>query len=206
MSRYGLFNETRTTNTNALFFAIQAAFCSFPGDPLRKDLQEITGQISASTDPAVQSGLAAKGCSLAGDAVPLIQYCVWDYSLVPNVAKTEFLSWIDGIADNVREASQDGSDIGFETMDTCYFVVTLVLLSSHPTLKSWLEYLELKSPSEFFTRASIERLWKRFARPDGKIIQSAENALFAVTPAAGDRFYSCAQLRSDDWDYLRPVY
>ena len=97
MSRYGLFNEIRTTTSSTTFFAIQGAISSYPNDPLRNELQEIVNAITCSNNQMQQSLLVSKGCELAAKAVHFTEYCVWDYTLVSRIAKSEFNSWIDGI-------------------------------------------------------------------------------------------------------------
>ena len=108
MKRYGLFNDARGTPSDASFFAIQAAVSTYPGDPLRKQLDEIVAGISSLTDQSAQSALAAKGAGLLARALPYIEYCVWDYTLVSSVATKEFASWVDDIqklADAPRRAA-----------------------------------------------------------------------------------------------------
>lgn len=206
MSRYGLFNEIRTTTSSTTFFAIQGAISSYPNYPLRNELQEIVDAITASNNHMQQSLLVSKGCELAAKAVQFTEYCVWDYTLVSKIAKSEFNSWVDGINENINSKEDIETSNSLVPADTSYFVVTLAILSAHLSLKTWLEFLELKSRQDFFTRKSIEQIWNRFAKPPSKIVRNCTNALFAVTPASKDRYYTGIQLRTDDWDYLRPVY
>ena len=139
MNRYGLFNDLRQTDADACFFAIQAAVSSYPGDPLRTELGEIVGSISTLTDQAQQSVLAAKGAGLLSRAVPFIEYCVWDYTLVSTVALKEFASWVDDIQKLADTPPESGDVTHFVADDTSYFVTTLVVLSCHPALASWLQ-------------------------------------------------------------------
>jgi hypothetical protein len=206
MSRYGLFNEIRTTTTSTTFFAIQVAISSYPSDPLRNELQKIVDAITSSSNHTQQSQLVSKGCELAAKAVQFTGYCVWDYTLVSKIAKSEFNSWIDGINENINTKEENETSTSLGPADTSYFVITLAILSAHLSLRTWLEFLELKSRQDFFTRKSIEQIWNRFAKPNSKILQNCTNALFAVTPVSKDRYYTGSQLRTDDWDYLRPLY
>jgi hypothetical protein len=206
MNRYGLFNDIRTTTSSATFFAIQGAISSYPNDPLRNELHEIVGAITSSNNHLQQSLLVSKGCELAAKAVQFTEYCVWDYTLVSKIAKSEFNSWVDGINENINSKEEHETNNSLVPADTSYFVVTLAMLSTHVSLKAWLEFLELKSRQDFFTRKSIEQIWNRFAKPSSKIVKNCTNALFAITPVSKDRFYTGTQLRTDDWEYLRPVY
>jgi hypothetical protein len=206
MSRYGLFNEIRTTTSSATFFAIQGAISSYPNDPLRNELQEIVKAISSSNNRSQQCLLMSKGCELTAKAVQFTEYCVWDYTLVSKIAKSEFSSWVDGINENINSKEEYETSNSLVPADTSYFVVTLAILSTHISLKTWLEFLELKSRQDFFTRKSIEQIWNRFAKPTSKILKNCTNALFIVTPVSKDHYYTGTQLRTDDWDYLRPVY
>ena len=207
MKRYGLFNETRLTASDASFFAIQAAVSSYPGDPLRKALDEIVAGISTLSDQEQQSVLAAKGAGLLSRAVPFFEYCVWDYTLVSSVALKEFASWVDDIQ-NVAGAPPDAGDMTpFLPDDTSYFVATLAVLSCHPSLASWLDYYpEHLSGPQFFERKTIEAILKRFANITPGPLQHCTNALFTTMPTDPGSFYSGKQLRSEDWNYLRPVY
>jgi len=207
MTRYGLFNDTRQTESDASFFAIQVAVSSYPGDPLRKELDAIVSEISSSSDQPRQSALAASGAGLLSRALPFVEYCVWDYTLVSSVALKEFASWVDDIQ-SVAGAPPDSGDVSkFLTDDTSYFVATLVVLSSHPSLSTWLDYYpEHLSGEQYFERKTIDAILKRFANITPGPLQQCTNALFTTMPKAPEDFYSGNQLRSDDWNYLRPVY
>jgi hypothetical protein len=203
---HGTFNETRTAPSDLTFFAIQAAISSYPDDPLRDELATIVDKISATTDQALQSKYAAEGCALAAGAVRFTEYCVWDYSLVHKIAKTEFASWIDGIQESVNTSKDENLDSSFMDTDTSYIVATFAVLSTHSSLRNWLDYLELAPAKNYFTRQSIENLWEHLAKSESNILVNCLNALFAVTPVQKDRWYAGDQLRSEDWNYLRPVY
>jgi hypothetical protein len=207
MTRYGLFNDTRTTDGDATFFAIQVALSSYPGDPLRTELEKIVSEISALSDQVRQSELAARGAGLLARALPFVEYCVWDYTLVSSVAIREFASWVDDLQ-SVAASPPEASDVTpFLKDDTSYFVVTLAVLSSHPSLASWLDYYpEHLKGEQFFERKTIEAILKRFANITPGPLQHCTNALFATMPSSPEDFYSGKQLRSDDWSYLRPVY
>jgi len=207
MKRYGLFNDTRITPSDASFFAIQAALSSYPGDPIRKELHGIVAGISALSDQAQQSALAAKGAGLLSRAVPFVEYCVWDYTLVSSVALKEFASWVDDLQNVANAPPEAGDTTSFLTDDTSYFVATLAVLSSHPSLSSWLEYYpEHLNGRQFFERKTIGAILSRFANITPGPLQHCANAMFTTMPAAPDDFYSGKQLRSEDWNYLRPVY
>jgi hypothetical protein len=207
MSRYGLFNDVRQTDADACFFAIQVAVSSFPDDPLRKELGEIVTGISATSDQAGQSALAAKGAGLLSHALPFIEYCVWDYTLVSSVALKEFASWVDDLQSVTGAPPESGDITRFLTDDTSYFAATLVVLSSHPSLASWLDYYpEHLNGRQYFERKTIGAILSRFANITPGPLQHCANALFSVMPAAPGDFYSAKQLRSEDWNYLRPVY
>jgi hypothetical protein len=207
MNRYGLFNNLRQTDADACFFAIQAAVSSYPGDPLRMELGEIVASISTLTDQAQQSVLAAKGAGLLSRAVPFIEYCVWDYTLVSTVALKEFASWVDDLQGVAGAPPESGDVTHFLKDDTSYFVATLAVLSCHPSLASWLEYYpEHLSGQQYFERKTIDSILKRFANITPGPLQHCTNALFTSMPAAPGDFYSGKQLRSEDWNYLRPVY
>jgi hypothetical protein len=205
--RYGLFNETRITASDASFFAIQVAVSSYPGDPLRKSLDEIVTGISTLSDQEQQSVLAAKGAGLLSRAVPFFEYCVWDYTLVPSVALKEFASWVDDIENVAGSPLETGDVNSFITDDTSYFVATLAVLSCHPSLSSWLDYYpEHLSGRQFFERKTIEAILNRFANITPGPLQHCTNALFTTMPVVPEGFYSGKQMRSEDWKYLRPVY
>jgi len=207
MKRYGLFNDARSTPSDASFFAIQAAVSTYPGDPLRKQLDEIVAGISSLTDQSAQSALAAKGAGLLARALPYIEYCVWDYTLVSSVATKEFASWVDDIQKFADAPPESGDVTPFNTDDTSYFVATLVVLSCHPALASWLDYYpEHLREEQYFERNTIETILKRFANITPGPLNQCTNAMFTTMPVAPDDFYSGNQLRSSDWDYLRPVY
>jgi hypothetical protein len=206
MRPYGTFNESRTAASDMMFFAIQTAISSYPGDPRRKEFQEIVDKISSTTDLTLQSKYAAAGCAMAAESIPFTDYCVWDYSLVSNVAKTEFSSWIDGIQENINTSKEENIDSPFVTEDTSYIVVTFAMLSTHSSLQNWLNYLEYASAKKFFARQSIEHLWERIGKSNANMLNHSVNALFAITPRHEDRWYTGAKLRSDDWKYLKPVY
>jgi hypothetical protein len=207
MTRYGLFNDVRHTETDASFFALQAAVSSYPDDPLRKELDGIVAEISSSTDLANQSALAARGAGILSRAVPFIEYCVWDYTLVSSVALKEFASWVDDVQ-GVAGAPPDPGDVSpFLTGDTSYFVATLVVLSSHASLSSWLEYYpEHLRGEQFFERKTLQAILSRFANITPGPLQHCANAMFTTMPADPGSFYTGKQLRSDDWNYMRPVY
>lgn len=207
MKRYGLFNDTRITATEASFFAIQVALSTYPGDPLRAALDRIVAEISAISDQARQSTLAAGGAGLLANALPFLEYCVWDYTLVGEVALKEFASWVDDFQ-KVADAPPDPGDVTpFLTDDTSYFVATLAILSCHPSLSSWLEYYpEHLSGEQFFERKTIGAILKRLANATPGPLLHCTNALFAAMPGTEGEFYSGVQLRSEDWNYLRPVY
>ena len=207
MNRYGLFNDTRVTPTDASFFAIQLALSSYPGDPLRKELDEIVRGITSLSDPAEQGKLAARGAGLLSAALPFVEYCVWDYTLVPGVALKEFASWVDDIQGVAGVPPEPGDVTPFLTDDTSYFVATLVVLSCHPSLSAWLEYYpEHLNGSQFFDRKTIDAILKRFANITPGPLGHCTNALFTTMPVAPGDFYSGKQLRSEEWKYLRPVY
>ena len=207
MNRYGLFNDTRVTPTDASFFAIQLALSSYPGDPLRKELDEIVRGITSLSDPSEQGKLAARGAGLLSAALQFVEYCVWDYTLVPGVALKEFASWVDDIQGVASSPPEPGDITPFLADDTSYFVATLVVLSCHPSLSTWLEYYpEHLNGSQFFDRKTIDAMLKRFANITPGPLQHCTNALFATMPVAPGDFYSGKQLRSEDWKYLRPVY
>src|SRR5260221_3574521 len=129
MSRYGLFNETRSLPAYARFFALQVAVSSYPGDPLRKQLDAIVGKISVTQDRAEQCALASEASRLLSGAVRFTEYALWDYTLIPSVANKEFLSWVDGIQE-IASAPVDKDDVVlFLPDDTSYFVATLTMLS-----------------------------------------------------------------------------
>ena len=95
----------------------------------------------------------------------------------------------------------------FLTDDTSYFAATLVVLSCHPALASWLEYYpEHLAEEQYFERKTIDTILKRFANITPGPLNQCTNAMFTTMPLAPDDFYSGKQLRSSDWDYLRPVY
>lgn len=206
MRTHGTFNETRTAPSGLTFFAIQSAISSYPFDPLRDEFDAIVDKIMHTSDLTQQCICATEGCGLAARAVQFTGYCVWDYSLVHKVAKTEFASWIDGIQENVSTAPSEEIDSSFAGNDTSYIVATFAVLSTHGSLRNWLDYLELAPSKNYFTRAMIEKLWNKLAKPDSNILKNCMNALFAVTPAQKGRWYTGKQLRSEDWNYLRPVY
>ncbi len=207
MMRYGLFNDTRVTESDACFFAIQVAVSSYPGDPLRKELDEIVKGITGQSDIAQQSALAAKGAEILSRALPFVEYCVWDYTLVSSVALKEFASWVDDLQGVAAAPPEPGDISPFLTDDTSYFVATLAVLSSHPSLASWLDYYpEHLSGQQFFERKTIDAILRRFANITPGPLQHCTNAMFTTMPVAPADFYSGQQLRSEDWKYLRPVY
>ena len=205
--RYGLFNDARTTEGDASFFAFQAALSTYPGDPLRKSLEGIVAEISSSADTAAQAAAAARAVQLLSGALPYIEYCVWDYTLVASVALKEFASWVDDLQSVAGEAPGSGDVTPFLTNDTSYFVVTLAVLSSHASLSSWLEYYpEHLSGEQYFERKTIGAILKRLANITPGPLAHCTNAMFATMPVASSDFYAGDRLRSEDWDYLRPVY
>ncbi|HUI11269.1 MAG TPA: hypothetical protein VL221_13145 [Bacteroidota bacterium] len=205
--RYGLFNDARTAEGNTAFFAFQAAVSTYPGDPLRASLDSIVREISSSADAEAQTAAAARGTQLLAGALPLIEYCVWDYTLVPTVALKEFASWVDDLQEVAGGAPESGDVTPFLTDDTSYFVATLAVLSSHPSLSSWLEYYpEHLSGEQYFERKTIGAILKRLANITPGPLAHCANAMFATMPAAPADFYSGNRLRSEDWSYLRPVY
>ncbi|HTO93683.1 MAG TPA: hypothetical protein VMM80_04905 [Bacteroidota bacterium] len=205
--RYGLFNDARVTEGNAAFFAFQAAVSTYPGDPLRKSLDEVVAEISAAADVAAQTAAAARGIQLLAGALPFIEYCVWDYTLVSGVALKEFASWVDDLQEVAGAAPESGDVTPFLTGDTSYFVVTLAVLSSHPSLSSWLEYYpEHLSGEQYFERKTIAAILKRLANVTPGPLAHCTNAMFTTMPVAPSDFYSGERLRSEDWSYLRPVY
>jgi len=205
--RYGLFNDARVTEGNAAFFALQAAVSTYPGDPLRRDLDALVSQISSSSDTAAQTALAAKGVQLLAGALPFIEYCVWDYTLVSGVAQKEFASWVDDLQEVAGGAPESGDVTPFLTDDTSYFVVTLAVLSSHAALSSWLDYYpEHLSGEQFFERKTIAAILKRLANITPGPLAHCTNAMFATMPVSPADFYSGKRLRAEDWSYLRPIY
>ena len=205
--RYGLFNDARATEGDAAFFAFQAALSTYPGDPLRKTLDDIVKVISSSADAAAQTAAAAKGVQILAGALPFIEYCVWDYTLVSSVALKEFASWVDDLQEVAGEAPESGDVTPFLTNDTSYFVATIAVLSSHPSLSSWLEYYpEHLSGEQVFDRKTIGAILKRLANITPGPLAHCTNAMFTTMPVAPSDFYSGERLRSDDWSYLRPVY
>jgi hypothetical protein len=207
MARYGLFNESRTTEQDAMFFAVQVAVSSYPGDPLRSELDRIIGAISSGSDTDQQIALAAQGMQLLSGTIPYIEYCVWDYTLVGGVALKEFSSWVDDLQDVANTSPATGDLTGFMEDDTSYIVATLAVLSSNPAMRNWLEYYpEHMNGERYFERKTIEAILQRFANITPGPLQHCTNAMFTVMPKSTGQFYAGGQLRSQDWEYLRPVY
>jgi len=205
--RYGLFNDARAAEGDAAFFAFQAAVSTYPGDPLRKSLDDVVAEISSSADSAAQTAAAARGIQLLAGALPYIEYCVWDYTLVSSVALKEFASWVDDLQEVAGGAPESGDVTPFLTDNTSYFVATLAVLSSHPSLSSWLEYYpEHLSGEQFFERKTIAAILKRLSNVTPGPLVHCANAMFATMPVSPKEFYSGERLRSEDWNYLRPIY
>jgi hypothetical protein len=207
MNHYGLFNDLRAAPANAAFFAIQVAVSSYPDDPLRKDLDALAAQITTSSEQKQQSTLAASAADQLSQAVRFVEYCVWDYTLVSSVAHKEFSSWVDDIQ-QIAGSPEDPDDVvPFLKDDTSYFVATLAVLSSHPSLRRWLNYYPPRLQGhEFFERKTIESVLNQFGGDHSNILESSVNAMFTAMPISSNSFYSGKQLRSKDWEYLRPVY
>jgi len=205
--RYGLFNDARVTEGSASFFAFQAALSTYPGDPLRKSLDAVVAEISSAGDVAAQTAAAARGIQLLAGALPYFEYCVWDYTLVASVALKEFASWVDDLQEVAGKAPESGDVTPFLADDTSYFVATIAVLSSHPSLSSWLEYYpEHLSGEQYFERKTLGAILKRLANTTPGPLAHCTNAMFTTMPVAPSDFYSGDRLRSEDWNYLRPVY
>lgn len=207
MIRYGLFNDERKADGKAAFFAIQAAVSSYPGDPLREELRGIVGQITSSADREQQGQQAQKAMDLLIGAMPYIHYCSWDYTTMSKVAQREFASWVDEIQ-NAAGTAEDPEDVsGFVPDDTSYFVATFAVLSSQDALCRWLDaYPASLQESQYFERKTIESLLRRFSLENTRLLAGCVNAMFTLMPVATDHFYLGRHLRSQGWEYLRPVY
>lgn len=207
MKRIGIFNESRTCPTKSVFFALQTVISTYPGDPFRKELSSIIGEISSSNEQKIQCEALKRGAALLASSLQYTEYCVWDYSFVKDVAHTEFSSWVDDIQ-RILNAPDDTDDVvPFGGAETSYMVATLVILSNHNSLKSWLQgYPANLTPPEYFLRKTIETMWNRIASPKSGIITNCTNAMLTVSPSSADNFYSLKSLRASEWDYLKPVY
>jgi hypothetical protein len=207
VNRYGLFNHERSAEGDAAFFAIQVAVSTYPEDPLAKKLESIEAEISSLTDHSRQSALAGNGAEALAGIVPFIEYCVWDYTIVSSVAKKEFSSWVDDLQ-SIAGSAEDPEDVTpFLEDDTSYFVATLAVLSAHSSLRNWLAYYPAHLQGhEFFQRKTIAAVLHRFGESHSEILPNCTNAMFITMPSGAGSYYSGKQLRSKDWEYLRPVY
>jgi hypothetical protein len=83
----------------------------------------------------------------------------------------------------------------------------IAILSCHPSLASWPDYYpEHLSGRQFFERKTLEAILSRFANITPGPLQHCTNALFTTMPTGSGDFCSGKQLRSANWNYLRPVY
>jgi hypothetical protein len=207
VNRYGLFNDLRTSPSDSAFFAIQVAVSSYREDPLRKNLDTAVAEISTTSEHEKQSSLAAAAADQLAHSVQFIEYCVWDYTMVKSVAHKEFASWVDDIQEIAASAADPDDVTSFLKDDTSYFVATLAVLSAHSSLRSWLSYYPPRLQGhEFFERKTIGAILKQMGGGHSKILTNCVNAMFTVMPVSANNFYAGKELRSNDWDYMRPVY
>ncbi len=203
-----IINSATLTPSDQAFFAIQCVISSYPQDPVRTSIRGDIVGIQNSSDPeAVASHVRSIVQSLNANK-SLIEYMVWDYSLVADVANKEFREWVSGIREVRNEKPHESDDVAFQEDCTVYCVVTLAIRSRHESLRNWLEYFpEHVEAADFFTRKTLNSLLDRFASNDSVIITRSTEVLAEMMPADDERFYSAQQLREDsEWSYVHPVY
>lgn len=197
---------SRVPGESYSFFAVQVAISSYPKDPIRTyfhDSEQILNEIS---DFSEQCKLLKIVLSRLSESLRFMDYCVWDYSMISSVAKKEFESWEKGLTDAIED-EESGDTQDFSEKETSYFTVTFSILSTHPSLTSWLEYYpDAVMGDEMFKKSTLELLIRQYAKPDSHVMAKSRKMLFSVMPKKTDKFYTGTILTNDDWKYLKPMY
>ncbi len=190
------------------FIAMQFALSSYPEDPVRMRLRKAVEQIQQSSvvDDIVAELRSFMQTLHANRS--LIEYCVWDYSLVSSVANSEFASWVSGIREVRQEPEHEKEEVLFQVDCSSYCIATFALRSKHESLANWLRFFpEHLEPTQFFDRKTMGTILERFATTDSTIIANSTEVLCELMPKDDQRFYSAKQLHEDEaWDYLRPMF
>ena len=188
------------------FFAVQVAISSYPNDPLRTYFYDSERKLGEIEDFSERCKLLKIVLKKLSESLRFMDYCIWDYSMINSVAKKEFESWEKGVAEAIED-EEPGDTSDFSEKETSYFVVTFSLLSTHPSLSSWIEYYpDAVLGDEIFKKSTLELLIRQYAKPDSNIMAKSQKMLFSVMPHKMDKFYTGTILTSDDWKYLKPMY
>ncbi|MGA7121662.1 MAG: hypothetical protein WBY94_16265 [Polyangiaceae bacterium] len=194
------------------FFALQLAVASYPGDPLRRDLAECTSRVMEPL-PSDPSESIARWFGALTACLPVVDYGIWDFTLVPSVATTEFRSWVDGVRQEASLPPDPAETSAFSDREPVYFVATFAALSGDVGWADWVRfYAERVERERYFERRTFEALVEALAQTAAGLAHGRTDVLLSTLPRPemgdplAERFVTASALRSDGWSYMRPVF
>ncbi|HXX66761.1 MAG TPA: hypothetical protein VEK07_06255 [Polyangiaceae bacterium] len=209
---FALLGEGQRSAGNAAFFALQLAAASFPGDSARRELVALTSRITE-PPPSDPSESIWRWFGTLAACLPVVDYGVWDFALVPSVATTEFHSWVDGVRQDAALPADPSETSAFSTEETVYFIATFAAVSGDAPWVDWIRfYAEAVDRERYFERRTFEALVDALAQQSVGLAHGRTDVLFSVMPgvgapdAADERFITASALRSEGWSYIRPIF
>lgn len=197
---------------SAAFFALQIAAASYPGDAARRELVALTSRLTG-PPPSDPSEWIWRWFVALAACLPVVDYGVWDFTLVPSVARTEFRSWVDELRQESSLPPDPSETSTFSTEETVYFIATFAAISGDAAWVDWVRfYADAVDRERYFERRTFEALVDALAQQAVGLAHGRTDVLFSILPrldpsgVTGERFVTATALRSEGWSYMRPIF
>jgi len=143
------------------------------------------------------------------ELLPFAEYGYWDVVDDPKTAETEFNQWVDDIDSSSIDqetggATEDWNDTDRIDTDKYYIVVSLLfLLQQKSSFKKLNEFADSVDESAVNDRITYSNLIQQLRQLD--FTTCISDAIF-VMPGNDTDGFSWSDMRTEGWDYLKPIF
>lgn len=209
MNRRGFFSNlfNRRREGDPLFFGIQCVINVYGEDTLRAQLYRVINEQMPTESPGEKFMFYKRITAVLRENIHFFEYGYWDYVTDADDATAEFDDWVAGIeatAATVQEELGSEVDEAYRmSSEKDYVVVTLAFILEYTdSLTQFMEMIEGISEEEYFTPSGFQTLIESVNYIDFEY--SIGDAVF-IMPGNDQDGFSWSDMRSEGWDYLKPI-
>lgn len=191
------------------FIGLQLVILNSVEDSIRERIHSAIAAIPSEQSAGQKWKFYKDTADLLMDLLPYAEYGYWDVIDNPETAENEFNQWVDDIDSSSIDqetggATEDWNDTDRIEIDKHYIVVSLLfLLQQKASFKKINEFADSVDESAINDRATYSALLQRFRQID--FTTCISDAVF-VMPGNDTDGFSWTDMRSEGWEYLKPIF